>query len=53
MTDAECEALREELYARLLTCEVERDAALWQLRDQSEEITRLQRRLEEMRKSLD
>lgn len=49
MTDAE----RDDLYARLLIAETERDAALWQLRDQGEEITRLQIRLAEMRKALD
>lgn len=53
MTDAECEALREEMYARLLVAEVERDAALWQLHEQSERVMFLEARLTEMRKALD
>lgn len=49
MTDAE----RDEMYARLLVAEVERDAALFQLHEQSERVLFLERRLEEMRRALD
>lgn len=53
MTDAECEAMREELYARILVAELERDVALSQLHTENERVLWLERRLEEMRKALD
>lgn len=49
MTDAE----RDDLYARLLVAEVERDAALSQLHTETERVLWLERRLEEMRRALD
>lgn len=49
MSDSE----RDDLYARLLVAELERDAALFQLHEQSERVLWLEARLAEMRKALD
>lgn len=52
MTDAE-QATLDELYARLMIAELERDAALSQLHTENERVLFLERRLEEMRRALD
>lgn len=52
MTDAE-QAILDDLYARLLVAEVERDCALTQLHSETERVLFLERRLEEMRRALD